>query len=306
MDLETKQLSDRERTVLLLAAEGLTDKEIAKHLDLSQRTIGTYWERMRTKLGPSSRTQLVARFLRTDVDSNHTDQGYRDLFSSSEDGVLIFSPDGQIIYANPSIAALLGQPLDRVMAARVPQLFQSSEVADLREFVLGLSRAHRSQEFAVNRGNGGKVWLALRGGPITDRRGQKAAAVLMVRDVTAQRRVAFTLDSCQQSLSFLAEHCSDAVLRFDASLTCVTANPAFCALNCVEAKAVEGKSVDQLMRAGYLAGPWKTALEEALQTGKSSSFTSTWKGGSVGQTHLATEPGMSFLPTGILSITRLA
>jgi PAS domain S-box-containing protein len=57
-------LSDRESEVLNLAAEGATDKEIARLLSISTATVGTYWARMRAKLGISGRTAIVARVLR--------------------------------------------------------------------------------------------------------------------------------------------------------------------------------------------------------------------------------------------------
>lgn len=58
-------LSDREREVLFLAADGLTDKEIAVRLNIGVKTVRTYWERMREKLGAASRTQCLAMALRS-------------------------------------------------------------------------------------------------------------------------------------------------------------------------------------------------------------------------------------------------
>ncbi len=57
-------LSEREREVLLLAADGLTDKEIALKLDIGIKTVRTYWDRMRVKYGAASRTQCLAMALR--------------------------------------------------------------------------------------------------------------------------------------------------------------------------------------------------------------------------------------------------
>lgn len=62
---ETPALSEREREVLFLAAEGLTDKEIAVRLRIGPKTVRTYWDRMRQKLGAASRTQALGIALRT-------------------------------------------------------------------------------------------------------------------------------------------------------------------------------------------------------------------------------------------------
>ena len=53
-------LSPSERLVVLLAAEGLTNPEIAARLFVSPRTVGAHLYRSFTKLGVSNRTQLAA------------------------------------------------------------------------------------------------------------------------------------------------------------------------------------------------------------------------------------------------------
>ena len=52
-------LSRREREVALLVADGLTDKQIATRLGLSRRTAESHVERIRTKLGFTSRAQIA-------------------------------------------------------------------------------------------------------------------------------------------------------------------------------------------------------------------------------------------------------
>lgn len=54
-----KGLSDREREVLRLIAEGRTYKEMAKLLVVSVKTIETYRERIKEKLGLHTRAELV-------------------------------------------------------------------------------------------------------------------------------------------------------------------------------------------------------------------------------------------------------
>ena len=57
-------LSQREREVLRLAAEGCTDTSICTHLGIAPGTLGTYWTRVRNKTGLSSRTELAAAYVR--------------------------------------------------------------------------------------------------------------------------------------------------------------------------------------------------------------------------------------------------
>lgn len=61
-------LSEREKEVLFLAGDGLTDKEIANRLQIGPKTVRTYWDRMRAKLNAASRTEVLAKALRAAYD----------------------------------------------------------------------------------------------------------------------------------------------------------------------------------------------------------------------------------------------
>jgi DNA-binding CsgD family transcriptional regulator len=54
-------LSAREREVALLAAGGLTSKEIAEKLFLSSRTVENHLQRVYVKLGVTGRAELAAQ-----------------------------------------------------------------------------------------------------------------------------------------------------------------------------------------------------------------------------------------------------
>jgi DNA-binding CsgD family transcriptional regulator len=60
MAARNTELSARERQIVELAASGHTDAGIAHKLSISPPTVGTYWNRIRAKIGPYSRTEIVA------------------------------------------------------------------------------------------------------------------------------------------------------------------------------------------------------------------------------------------------------
>ncbi len=62
------ELSARERQIVDLAAGGHTDAGIAHKLSISTPTVGTYWNRIRAKVGPYSRTEIVALTLMRESD----------------------------------------------------------------------------------------------------------------------------------------------------------------------------------------------------------------------------------------------
>ena len=57
------RLSNREREILALAAEGFLDKEIGPRLSITENTLKTYWNRIRGKLGGLARSQLVSAYV---------------------------------------------------------------------------------------------------------------------------------------------------------------------------------------------------------------------------------------------------
>jgi hypothetical protein len=59
----------RQDQILLLAAEGMTDKEIAARLSLSPETVGTYWRRILSKYSAASRTEVVAKVVRLQAEA---------------------------------------------------------------------------------------------------------------------------------------------------------------------------------------------------------------------------------------------
>ncbi|MEA2553117.1 MAG: hypothetical protein QOJ65_1293 [Fimbriimonadaceae bacterium] len=87
-DLGSTALSEREKEVLFLAGDGLTDKEIARKLNIGPKTVRTYWDRMRAKLGAASRTEVLAKAL----------QSAHDQLSASEQRVRMFVQHMPVIF----------------------------------------------------------------------------------------------------------------------------------------------------------------------------------------------------------------
>jgi DNA-binding NarL/FixJ family response regulator len=56
---EAPDLSERERQVLALVAEGLTDKEVAERLFISASTVRSHLDRIGEKTGLRRRTELT-------------------------------------------------------------------------------------------------------------------------------------------------------------------------------------------------------------------------------------------------------
>lgn len=130
----TASLSTRERQLLQLASRGHTDQSIANTLGISLATVGSYWGRVRIKLGHSNRTELVAKYMREHAertvallrDENahlvkHIEEQtrteemlrtslemFRGLLETAPDAILIVDEGGRIKFANEQTTELFG------------------------------------------------------------------------------------------------------------------------------------------------------------------------------------------------------
>jgi DNA-binding NarL/FixJ family response regulator len=62
-----EQLSDRERTVFVLMAQGYTTSRIGERINVSAKTVDTYRRRVNEKLGLTERAEYVRLALRLGV-----------------------------------------------------------------------------------------------------------------------------------------------------------------------------------------------------------------------------------------------
>jgi PAS domain S-box-containing protein len=127
---DVPHLSKRELEVMRLAARGLTDQAIANRLGIGVATVGTYWNRIRSKMGSHSRTELVAQYLKVEAhgaisrlrEENsqlHEELArkaqaqislelFHTLLETAPDAILVVDGEGFIKLANEQAAALFG------------------------------------------------------------------------------------------------------------------------------------------------------------------------------------------------------
>jgi DNA-binding CsgD family transcriptional regulator len=266
-------LSDRERTVLLLAAEGLTDKEIARKLGLSHKTIGTYWDRMREKFSASSRTQVLAQFLRIQLGENVLDGEFcLKLFSEWHDGVWVLDKDANTVYANQVAMELFGareeltpSAIGQANAARVKKLLASS-------------RTDASTVEVQYSNGGGLKHLQLRAMPFRDGQGRAAATLVHIEDLSHLRQLSRSLASNEAALTFLMEHAGDCVARFDGDLKVTHVNPALCEIHGAQRGDLLGLPVSDLGQVFSPNDRWLSNLSKALKTGRAQKFSAELPG----------------------------
>lgn len=140
-------LSDREKQLIELASQGFTDTAIGQQLGISEATVSTYWGRIRVKLGPFSRTELVALVLREEsdrileklreenealsrrlrLDTGDYNDGqnsnfYKDLLEVAADAMFLVNEQGVIENLNESAAELFGYAKDELLGGPISRL----------------------------------------------------------------------------------------------------------------------------------------------------------------------------------------
>lgn len=159
-DTELTELSPREKQILKYAAEGLIDTAIAHNLGISEATVGTYWGRVRAKLGAHSRTELVAIMMRTtheaaieslkrenahlvealhaEAKSAENSQFYA-LLEEAADALLLVNGTGMISFSNRSAHELFGysegELAGQSLSLLVPERYREEHIRHMKEYV---------------------------------------------------------------------------------------------------------------------------------------------------------------------------
>jgi DNA-binding CsgD family transcriptional regulator len=107
------RLSAREHEIVALAAQGKSDKEISQLLEISVGTLGTYWARIRNKLGLRWRTEIVAHFVRWEHAAGQSGAGDRPELAALLDALGLslteFDGEGRVTYGNAAYKACLAE-----------------------------------------------------------------------------------------------------------------------------------------------------------------------------------------------------
>lgn len=174
-----ESLSQRERQIMLLAAKGLTDAGIAQKLGISAATVGTYWGRIRTKLGHHSRTELVANYMREkasvtldemrkqnealqaelELKSKTADQArgkaelLRRVLSAAPDAILLVNEEGVIEYANEEAERLFGygshELANGTVAQLIPQRFHGLHAQHRADYLAAPSKRRMGDHYGT-------------------------------------------------------------------------------------------------------------------------------------------------------------
>lgn len=207
-------LSEREQQLITLAAQGLTDTAIAHKLGISEPTVKSYWQRVRSKLGPHNRTELVARALQEESELavaelhgeitrlrdalKHTDRStmdlQREMLENAPDAVFAVDQDGNFLWLNLEAERMFGYRFDELVgkpvSILVPQQMQERHRLHLRQYLDNPGRKRMGEHLATVavRKDGEEFAIAASLAPLDTPNGQ--IVICFVREVSEQQAVA--------------------------------------------------------------------------------------------------------------------
>ena len=169
LDIE-RELSQRELQLLVHASKGLTDQAIANELGISLATIATYWGRMRIKLGPLNRTELVARYLeyksteeifqllneasmlRRQLETTKSEDSELILaLNKLPDSVVLVDDQANLIYVNEMFCRSTGYGPDDFVGENFKAFCPEGRFERLANWLKGILEDPTNPEFSCNR-----------------------------------------------------------------------------------------------------------------------------------------------------------
>ncbi len=187
------ELSGRESQVALLAADGLTDKEIAKRLDLQLATIRTYWDRIREKLGTRNRIQsiskLLAQFYR---EKSRSEREYEHIMklvveSVPDFAIFIMEPTGIIRTWNEGVKEVFGYDENEWIGRSAEIIFTEADRsagALQQELSAAMELGRANNQRWHQRKDGSKFWGSGFASTVLDEEGNLIGIVKICRDHT--------------------------------------------------------------------------------------------------------------------------
>jgi len=171
----TSQLTDREREVLALIAEGLTVPEIARRLHRSRKTIESHRLSLGRKLGVNNRVKLARLAIQAGLSpvtaetaevgtngSASTKPSARDvdaaagldprlvqLLEASRDGLSVLDRDDRIVLVNAALERIFGRPRGEMIDHRPEEFLHPTHRGPHRR-TLERRRAEGSVQFTVD------------------------------------------------------------------------------------------------------------------------------------------------------------
>ncbi len=136
-----------------------------------------------------------------------SEERYRRLIETAEEGVWVVSAEGRTSFANSKVAAMLGYTVEEMIDMPLLHFLEEREhpaaqsYLDLRR--QGVAGQH---DFRFRRKDGSALWTIVSASPIYDEGGRYAGVLGMITDITERKQAEEALRESETRLTHLANH----------------------------------------------------------------------------------------------------
>lgn len=180
---------------------------VGRNADLSDLTIQELQERLREaeETLDAIRGGLVDVVVGTRDEATrlytleNADRPYRELIEQMNEGALMLSIDGSVLYANGRLIDMLAKPLDAVIGQPFDRHIPAGKVSEFREFLAAGHRQALRQELVLATGAGSTIPISMSVSPLhVTAAGEQLIVCAVVLDLTEQRRAEAQLRQSQK------------------------------------------------------------------------------------------------------------
>jgi len=239
---DNSALSGRERDILTLTMAGLVDKEIAANLGISIHTVRTYWNRIREKIGKSTRAEVISEVARqVSTGSNVCDLEAR--FTEADDKryqlelllgripILVWSCDtsGHVIYVNEQFQTYAGQIRGRSISELFSSLTPPELFIPLHEKAVAARQKQGilEAEAPLRRVDGEMRWHLIRETPLSTPIDASFLRVGTATDIQVLLTREMTADGREARASLAADLSAIGIAYYDSAAGKIYSNPAY-------------------------------------------------------------------------------
>ena len=223
-DALVESLSPRERQLLEMAKNGLTDAAIANELGISLATVSTYWGRVRIKYGPLGRTEIVARYLRAlmnraNAELRASESRMRTVLEALPVGVFLADGEGRPVYLNAAYARIAGRDEQALKDEGLAAVVSSEDRAcaeAARAVCLDEGQGYVT-EHRWTRGDGSLAWVRIHA-EAWQEEGRIAGRVGVVEDVTLAHEARERALEAEERYRLLFALAPEAIVSVDSRL----------------------------------------------------------------------------------------
>lgn len=159
---------------------------------------------------------MFASMNATALNLRATEQKFRALVSSTEEGVIVLDPSGNISFASPRLGEWFNVPTDQIIGRHVKTLFDAEDHPSLETRLRTRARGIAEQyEIKVKGRDGSPRWALVIGIPLLDEKNRFTGSLAIITDITQRKRETDAIQAEKERLRVTLRSIGEGVITTD-------------------------------------------------------------------------------------------